>query len=170
MDYLVQQPQTIVGFQRRAIVNSVEPADIPAPGFKAQWYFSNPVRSLLGIPDQANACLVHLVAPAKQDFQFFSKTLEIVGVGYNAKMKGEKLVINIGFNAPVEIDIPREIQIELANPTKFTIKGIDKQMVGEFAARIRRIRRPEPYKGKGIRYENEVVKRKAGKAMIGSGT
>jgi len=100
----------------------------------------------------------------------FSKTLEIVGVGYNAKVQGKKLVLNVGFNAPVDLDIPEALKIESINPTKFMVKGPDKQQVGEFAAEIRQVRPPEPYKGKGIRYEGEVVRRKAGKAVVGTGT
>ena len=99
----------------------------------------------------------------------YQKSLEIVGVGYNARVQEKKLVLNIGFNAPVEMDIPEGLTIESVNPTKFTIKGADKQKVGEFTAEVRDIRPPEPYKGKGIRYENEVVRRKAGKAVVGTG-
>lgn len=99
----------------------------------------------------------------------FEKTLEIVGVGYNAKIQDKKLVLNIGFNAPVNVDIPEGLKVQSASAIKFTIKGADKQKVGEFAAEVRGIRPPEPYKGKGIRYENEIVRRKAGKAAIATG-
>jgi len=94
----------------------------------------------------------------------FEKKLELVGVGYRAQMQGKKLVINIGFSHPVEVDAPEGIEFEVPAPTKITIKGINKQLVGNTAAHIRAIRKPEPYKGKGIKYENEVVRRKAGKA------
>ena len=94
----------------------------------------------------------------------FEKKLELVGVGYRAQLQGEKLVINIGFSHPVEIDPPEGIQFEVPAVTKITVKGIDKQLVGNTAAHIRAIRKPEPYKGKGIKYENEVIRRKAGKA------
>lgn len=93
----------------------------------------------------------------------FEKKLEMVGVGYRAQMQGNKLVINIGFSHPVEIDPPAGIEFEVPAVTKITVKGIDKQLVGNTAADIRAIRKPEPYKGKGMRYENEVVRRKAGK-------
>lgn len=94
----------------------------------------------------------------------FEKKLEMVGVGYRAQMQGSKLVINIGFSHPVEVDPPQGIEFEVPAPTKITVKGIDKQLVGNTAAHIRAIRKPEPYKGKGIKYEGEVIRRKAGKA------
>ncbi|MDD4801677.1 MAG: 50S ribosomal protein L6 [Syntrophomonas sp.] len=93
----------------------------------------------------------------------FEKKLEMVGVGYRAQMQGSKLVISIGFSHPVEIEPPQGIEFEVPAVTKITVKGIDKQLVGNTAAHIRAIRKPEPYKGKGLRYENEVVRRKAGK-------
>ena len=93
----------------------------------------------------------------------FEKKLEMVGVGYRAQLQGNKLVINIGFSHPVEVDPPQGIEFEVPAVTKITVKGIDKQLVGNTAADIRAIRKPEPYKGKGLRYENEVVRRKAGK-------
>lgn len=94
----------------------------------------------------------------------FEKRLELVGVGYRAQMQGKKLVINIGFSHPVEIEPPAGIEFEVPAPTKIVVKGIDKQLVGNTAAHIRAIRKPEPYKGKGIKYENEQIRRKAGKA------
>ncbi len=94
----------------------------------------------------------------------FEKKLELVGVGYRAQMQGKKLVISIGFSHPVEIDASEGIEFEVPAPTRITIKGIDKQLVGNTAAHIRAIRKPEPYKGKGIKYENEYIRRKAGKA------
>ncbi len=95
----------------------------------------------------------------------FKKELEIVGVGYKAQMKGETLVLQIGFSHPVEISIPEGINVSVPSATKITIEGIDKVKVGQFAANIRKIYPPEPYKGKGIRYSNEVVRKKLGKAM-----
>ncbi|MBE3574799.1 MAG: 50S ribosomal protein L6 [Firmicutes bacterium] len=96
--------------------------------------------------------------------QGYQKGLEIVGVGYRAAKQGNKLVLSVGYSHPVEIDPPQGIQIEVPAPTKITVSGIDKQLVGQTAARIRAIREPEPYLGKGIRYEGELVRRKAGKA------
>ena len=95
----------------------------------------------------------------------FTRKLEIIGVGYNAQVQGKKLVLQIGFCHPVEMEIPQGLELEAPSPTSITITGVDKQLVGEFAAVVRRIRPPEPYKGKGIRYENEQVKLKAGKAF-----
>ncbi len=94
----------------------------------------------------------------------FEKKMEMVGVGYRAQMQGKKLVVNVGFSHPVEVEAPAGIEFEVPAPTKITVKGIDKQLVGNTAAHIRAIREPEPYKGKGIKYENEVIRRKAGKA------
>jgi large subunit ribosomal protein L6 len=94
----------------------------------------------------------------------FRKNLEIQGVGYRAAMDGQDLVLNVGFSHPVRFQAPDGISYALDGQTKVSISGIDKQAVGEEAARIRRVRPPEPYKGKGIRYEGEVVRRKAGKA------
>lgn len=93
----------------------------------------------------------------------FEKKLEMVGVGYRAQMQGSKLVLNLGFSHPVEIEPPAGIEFEVPAVTRITVKGIDKQLVGNTAADIRALRKPEPYKGKGLRYENEVVRRKAGK-------
>ena len=93
----------------------------------------------------------------------FKKNLEIVGVGYRAQMNGKKLVLNVGYSHPVEFDAPEGITFETPAPNKIVVSGIDKQQVGQMAADIRAVRSPEPYKGKGIRYENEHVRRKEGK-------
>jgi large subunit ribosomal protein L6 len=99
----------------------------------------------------------------------FVKKLEIVGVGYSARVQGNKLVMQIGFSHPVEIEIPKSLTVECPDATHIIVSGIDKQEVGQLAADIRRVRKPEPYKGKGIRYEGEMVRRKAGKAFVGGG-
>ena len=96
----------------------------------------------------------------------YEKGLEIVGVGYRFQLKDKKLIINAGFSHPVEINIPNDIQVESISNTEIVIKGIDKQLVGEFAANVRKVKKPEPYKGKGIRYKGEVVRRKEGKKAI----
>jgi large subunit ribosomal protein L6 len=99
----------------------------------------------------------------------FSKTLEIVGVGYRASKSGSKLVVGVGYSHPVEIEPPAGIEVEVPAPTKIVIRGADRQAVGQLAAKLRDLRLPEPYKGKGIRYEGEYVRRKAGKAgKVGS--
>ncbi|HMQ22659.1 MAG TPA: 50S ribosomal protein L6 [Planctomycetota bacterium] len=97
----------------------------------------------------------------------YSKQLEIHGTGYQAKLSGKQVELQIGFAHPVFIPIPSNLSVEVPTPEKITISGIDKQAVGELAAVIRRVRKPEPYKGKGIRYSDEVVRRKAGKTMGG---
>ena len=94
----------------------------------------------------------------------FSKGLEIVGTGYRVAAKGTDLEFQLGFSHPVLVKAPEGISFEVESPIKFKVIGIDKQKVGEVAANIRKIRKPEPYKGKGVRYEGEVVRRKAGKA------
>ena len=95
----------------------------------------------------------------------FSKDLEIVGVGYRATPKGASTIeLALGFSHPVTVDAPSGISFEVPSPTRITVRGSDKQAVGEVAAKIRKLRPPEPYKGKGVRYAGEVVRRKAGKA------
>ncbi|RDW21844.1 50S ribosomal protein L6 [Oceanobacillus arenosus] len=93
----------------------------------------------------------------------FEKNLEMIGVGYRAQLQGKKLVVNAGYSNPVEIEPIEGIEIEVPKNTQLIIKGIDKELVGEVASNIRAIRPPEPYKGKGIRYVGEVVRRKEGK-------
>ena len=93
----------------------------------------------------------------------FEKKLESVGVGYRFQVKGTDLVVTAGFSHPVEVKVPTGIQVECPSNTELLIKGIDKQLVGEFAANVRKIRKPEPYKGKGIRYSDEYIRRKEGK-------
>lgn len=114
-------------------------------------------RSLHGL---SRSLIANMVEGVSKGFQ---KNLEIVGVGYRAQKQGSKLVLNVGYSHPVEIPEENGLEFEVPAPTKISVKGIDKQAVGEMAANIRRIRPPEPYKGKGIRYENEYVRRKEGK-------
>ncbi|MBI1350530.1 MAG: 50S ribosomal protein L6 [Actinomycetales bacterium] len=96
--------------------------------------------------------------------QGYEKGLEIVGTGYRVAAKGTDLEFQLGFSHPVVVTAPEGISFQVESPVKFKVMGIDKQKVGEVAANIRKIRKPEPYKGKGVRYEGEVVRRKAGKA------
>jgi large subunit ribosomal protein L6 len=93
----------------------------------------------------------------------FTKTLEIQGVGYRAAKQGNNLSLQVGFSRPIDVAPPKGIEFELENPTTIHIHGIDKELVGQVAADVRRVRPPEPYKGKGIRYRGEYVRRKAGK-------
>ncbi len=94
----------------------------------------------------------------------YSKTLEVVGTGYRAAAKGSNIEFMLGFSHPITVEPPAGIQFEVPSQSKVIVTGIDKQLVGQTAANIRKLRKPEPYKGKGIRYEGEVVRRKVGKA------
>jgi large subunit ribosomal protein L6 len=108
------------------------------------------------------ALLANMVTGVSEGFR---KTLEVVGVGYRAEMREEKLVLSVGYSHPVEVEPPSGITFRVEKGYRsFTVEGIDKELVGEVAARIRAMRKPEPYKGKGIRYFGERVRRKAGKA------
>jgi len=114
-------------------------------------------RSLHGLTRSLLANMVHGVTEG------YSKTLELVGTGYRASKSGSRLVISLGFSHPVEMDPPEGIEVEVPNNTTIIVKGSDKQLVGEFAAKVRAKRPPEPYRGKGIRYAGEHVRRKVGK-------
>ena len=94
----------------------------------------------------------------------YRKGLEITGVGYRAQKVGEKLLLNLGYSHPIEIDPPAGISFDVETPTRLAIVGIDKEAVGQMAAKVRSMRKPEPYKGKGVKYAGEVIRRKAGKA------
>ena len=100
----------------------------------------------------------------------FARELEITGVGFRAAVQGQTLIMNLGFSHPVNFPLPKGITAETPKPTQIVIKGIDKQLVGQVAADIRRVFPPEPYKGKGIKYAGEVIRREAGKAAASAGT
>ena len=108
----------------------------------------------------ANANITNLITGVTKGFE---KKLEAVGVGYRFQLKGNTLVVSAGYSHPVEMEIPAGIQLESPSNTELFVRGIDKQLVGNFAANVRDIRRPEPYKGKGLRYADEHVRRKEGK-------
>jgi|SRR5690554_1284264 len=110
----------------------------------------------------ARSILENMVLGVKDKF---SKRLEITGVGYRAALDGNKLTLNVGYSNPVHLDIPEGITVTLPRNTVIIVEGIDRQVVGEFAANIRKVRKPEPYKGKGIRYSDEVIRRKEGKTV-----
>ena len=118
---------------------------------------SAPNRSLHGL---TRTLLSNMVTGVTSGFE---KKLEIVGVGYRASKKGSDLEILVGYSHPVVVQPPENIEFDVPTPTQIVVRGIDKQRVGQVAAEIRAIRKPEPYKGKGIRYEGEVVRRKVGK-------
>ena len=107
-----------------------------------------------------NANLTNMIKGVKEGYK---KELEIIGVGYRFNVKGDVLVINAGYSHPVEMPIPAGLKVEAVSNTEITIKGSNKILLGEFAANVRKVRQPEPYKGKGIRYKDEHVRRKEGK-------
>jgi len=122
-----------------------------------------PTKALHGL---TRALLANMVEGVTNGYK---KSLEVQGVGYKAEMKGKKIVLSVGFANPVTLDIPGDVTVNVEGANKIHVTGADKQAVGEFAARVRKVRKPEPYKGKGIRYEGEVVKIKPGKAFAGAG-
>jgi large subunit ribosomal protein L6 len=124
-------------------------------------YETNRARALYGT---ARAQVANLLAGVTKGFE---KKLEITGVGYRAELKGSDLVLHLGYSHPITVHPPAGVSFEVAEPTKLTVKGADKQAVGQVAADIRGYRPPEPYKGKGVKYENEVIRRKAGKTAAG---
>jgi large subunit ribosomal protein L6 len=117
-------------------------------------------RALHGL---SRALLQNMVVGVSQGFQ---KDLQCFGVGYRASLQGSALELLVGFSHPVKVDAPEGITFEVPEPTKIVVRGIDKELVGQVAADVRGVRPPEPYKGKGIRYVDEVVRRKAGKAGV----
>ena len=116
-----------------------------------------PVRALHGL---SRTLIANMVTGVTDGYR---KTLEIVGVGYRVQARGRDLEFALGFSHPVPVKAPEGITFTVEAPTRFFVSGIDKQQVGEIAAQIRKLRKPDPYKGKGVRYQGEVVKRKVGK-------
>ena len=116
-----------------------------------------PVRALHGL---SRTLIANMVTGVTDGYR---KTLEIVGVGYRVQAKGSDLEFSLGFSHPVVVNPPEGITFRVETPTRFAVEGIDKQKVGEVAANLRKLRKPDPYKGKGVRYQGEVVRRKAGK-------
>jgi large subunit ribosomal protein L6 len=118
----------------------------------------NTARALHGL---TRALLSNMVLGVTQGY---TKTLEIVGVGYRVQAKGSNLEFSLGYSHPIVVEPPDGITFKVERPTVFSVEGIDKQKVGEVAANIRKLRRPDPYKGKGVRYQGEQIRRKVGKA------
>lgn len=119
---------------------------------------SKTTRALHGL---TRALLANMVAGVMSEY---SKVLELVGTGYRARLQGNKLIMSLGFSHEVTYDIPEGLQVTLEGNNLINIKGIDKHLVGQAAANIRGFKKPEPYKGKGIKYQDEIIRRKAGKA------
>jgi large subunit ribosomal protein L6 len=116
------------------------------------------IRALHGL---SRSLIANMVTGVTQGYQ---KTLEIVGVGYRVQAKGQGLEFSLGYSHPLPIAPPEGISFRVESPTRFVVEGIDKQQVGEVAANIRKLRKPDPYKGKGVRYQGEQIRRKVGKA------
>jgi large subunit ribosomal protein L6 len=117
-----------------------------------------PIRALHGL---TRSLINNMVVGVTQGY---SKTLEIVGVGYRVQAKGSNLEFSLGYSHPITVEPPEGINFRVERPTQLVVEGIDKQKVGEVAANIRKLRRPDPYKGKGVRYQGEQIRRKVGKA------
>ena len=116
------------------------------------------IRALHGL---SRSLIANMVTGVTEGFR---KTLEIVGVGYRVQARGENLEFSLGYSHPVPVTAPEGITLRVESPTRFVVEGIDKQQVGEVAANIRKLRKPDPYKGKGVRYQGEQIRRKVGKA------
>ena len=116
------------------------------------------IRALHGL---SRSLIANMVTGVTEGFR---KTLEIVGVGYRVQARGQGLEFSLGFSHPVPVTPPEGITLRVESPTRFVVEGIDKQQVGEVAANIRKLRKPDPYKGKGVRYQGEQIRRKVGKA------
>ncbi|MBC6458540.1 50S ribosomal protein L6 [Actinomadura sp. HBU206391] len=118
----------------------------------------NTIRALHGL---TRSLIYNMIVGVTQGY---TKTLEIVGVGYRVQAKGNNLEFSLGYSHPVTVEAPEGINFKVERPTVFSVEGIDKQKVGEVAANIRKLRKPDPYKGKGVRYQGEQIRRKVGKA------
>ena len=119
-------------------------------------------RSSRALQGTTRALIANMIEGVSKGYE---KKLDILGVGYDAALEGKTLVLKLGFNKPVRYEVPSTVVVETPTPTSLVIKGVDNQQVGTVAAAIRKLRKPEPYKGKGIKYSDEIIKRKAGKAF-----
>ena len=120
----------------------------------------NDLKTTKSLHGTTNALIKNMIIGVSEGYK---KELEIVGVGYRFNVQGNKIVVNAGFSHPVEVSVPSDFKVEQVSTTEIAISGIDKQKVSEFAANIRKLRKPEPYKGKGIRFKGEHIRRKEGK-------
>ena len=120
----------------------------------------NDLKIMKSLHGTTNANIKNMIVGVSEGYK---SELEIVGVGYRFQVQGSKVNVNAGYSHPVVVDVPGDLKVEQVNATEIAISGIDKQKVSEFAANIRKIRKPEPYKGKGIRYKGEYIRRKEGK-------
>lgn len=120
----------------------------------------NNIKTVKQLHGTTNALISNMIKGVSEGFE---KKLQIIGVGYRFQIKGRTLVVNAGYSHPVELEIPEGLELDNPSNTEITVKGINNELVGEFSANIRKVRKPEPYKGKGIRYASEHVRRKEGK-------
>ena len=120
----------------------------------------NELKTTKAMHGTTNANLTNMIKGVTEGYR---KNLEIIGVGYRFNLQGDKLVISAGYSHPVELSIPEGLKLEAVSNTEISVFGISKELVGEYAANIRKVRQPEPYKGKGIRYKDEYIRRKEGK-------
>jgi len=124
-------------------------------------------RSARALQGTTRALIANMIEGVTKGYE---RKLDIAGVGYDAVLEGKELVLKLGFNKAVRFQVPPTVTIEVPTPTSLVVRGIDNQQVGTVAAAIRKLRKPEPYKGKGIKYSDEVIKRKSGKAFTSGGT
>lgn len=151
---------TVKGPKGELNTNLIDGIELNIDGTVLEVTRANDTNKLKAMHGTTNANIANMINGVTKGFE---KSLEIIGVGYRFALKGNKLVINAGYSHQVEMEIPKGITIEVPSNTELTVKGIDKVQVGEFAANIRKVRKPEPYKGKGIRYKDEHIRRKEGK-------
>lgn len=151
---------TVKGPKGELTTNLVNNITIKVEGNTLEVLRANDSLQAKAMHGTTNANLSNMIIGVTKGFE---KNLEIVGVGYRFALKGNKVVISAGYSHQVEMDIPEGISVEAPSNTELTLKGIDKVKIGEFAANIRKVRKPEPYKGKGIRYKDEHIRRKEGK-------
>ncbi|AOZ72240.1 50S ribosomal protein L6 [Boudabousia tangfeifanii] len=152
---------TVKGPKGQLVHNIPEPIEVSIEGNELTVKRPNDERKSRSLHGLTRTLIANMVTGVTEGF---SKKLEIVGTGYRVVAKGKNLEFALGFSHPVPVEAPEGIEFTVEGPTKLTVSGIDKQQVGEVAANIRKIRKPEPYKGKGVRYAGEQVRRKVGKA------
>lgn len=156
---------TVLGFGKEMVIVLPEVLNVEIKEDLLSVLRSNDEKQTKSVHGTYRVLLANAIHGIKEGYE---KRLELVGVGYRAKMEGTILVLSLGWNHPIKMESPEGIVIEVPDETKIVIKGHDKQLVGEFSAKVRSLRKPEPYKGKGIRYEGEYVKRKSSKSAVGA--
>ncbi len=151
---------TVKGPKGELSLNLDENINVLVEGNEVKVTRNSEIKKIKQMHGTTNALIANMIKGVKEGYE---KSLEIIGVGYRFNVKGKTLEINAGYSHKVELEIPSGLTVESTSATEITVKGIDKEAVGKFAAEIREVRKPEPYKGKGIRYKGEHVRRKEGK-------